>query len=406
MPEDTSLGYVRMENYDFEYSEYYKNIENTSSYDSLENDGMRALYDELYQSVYYVYPQPNDNGEYKTKQVVLKGVVLSEAQIRLTIKALTDDNPELFFVSSTFGFLINEDKNYICAQLYSSMSPSELQVSINELKSTVDSFYSTLQEGLSKYQLELLIHDYIIDTVEYDESVTLNSSGHPSDSTNAFSSYGALVEKRAVCEGYSRAFQLLLNGVGINCINVIGESQDELHMWSAIMLDGDYYYVDVTWDDNDNKALRYDYFNINEDQLLVDHKFSRLYSEMTDAEICGFGNTNALTSNFYIPQCDSIAYNYYVREAVHLTGFYNGNVEESLMQSALKKDKYFHIYIDPREFSYNNAIDLLFNTYPQHFFSYVKNVNNRLSEYSIDIKNLSVCKRKNLSVVTVELVYV
>lgn len=406
MPEDISLGYTKMKNCDFEYSEYYKNIECTSSYDRLENADMQTLYKRLYESVYYVYPKSNGNGEYKTKQVVLEDVLLTESQIRLTIKALCDDNPEIFFISSTFGFLISKEKNYTCVQLYSSMSPDELQTAINKLKETVDGFYSTLRAGLSPYQLEVLIHDYILATCQYDKSVVLNADGLPKNDTHAFSSYGALVDKKAVCEGYSRAFQLLLCGVGVKTINVIGESQGELHMWNAVLLDGDYYFVDVTWDDSDNKALTYDYFNISEKQLLKDHEFSKLYSEMTESEICGSSSSNALTSNFFIPDCYSTAYNYFVREAPHLRNFNHSDVKDALYESALDKEEYFHIYIDPDEFEYENAIDLLFYLYPQYFFSYVRQVNYSLSDYSIDIDNLTILRRDNLFVVTVGLEYV
>lgn len=404
MPEDTSLGYVKMVDCDFEYSGYYDNLRNKSSYQMLENDNMRALYDMLYENVYYVYPQANEDGEYKTKQVVLEGVQLTEAQIRLTIKALTDDNPQLFFISTTFGFLISSENNYTCAQLYSLMSPSQLQNAIYALKGTVDAFYSTLKQGLSEYQLELLIHDYILATCRYDSDVELDSDGQAVSKTNAFSSYGALVEKKAVCEGYSRAFQLLCNGVGIDTINVIGNSQGELHMWNAVKLDGDYYYVDVTWDDNDDKLFCYDYFNISEEQLRKDHEFSRIYSEMTDAQICGNGSMNALTSNFFIPVCENSAYNYFVREAPHLENYHADNIEERLLTAAENRDEYFHIYIDPDDFEYDDAVDLLFHSYPQYFFTYVDNVNYRLSDYSID-GNLSIYRKKELNVVTVELEY-
>jgi len=47
---------------------------------------------------------------------------------------------------------------------------------------------------------------------------------------------------------------------------------------------------------------------------------------------------------------------------------------------------------------------LLFHSYPQYFFTYVDNVNYRLSDYSID-GNLSIYRKKELNVVTVELEY-
>ncbi len=403
--EDTSLGYTQMDTSDFTYSPFYTPYKSKDSYNLLENDKMRALYDLLYQNVYYVYPQAQDNGEYKTKQAVLEESNLSEAQVRLTIKALSDDNPQIFWLSSTFGFLLHSEYNYTAVQLYSRYSPDDLAVRINELKEKVNGFYDSLADDVSEFNRELEIHDYILKNCEYDESVDFTSDENY-EKTDAFDAYGALVRGVAVCEGYSRAFELLCNGVGIRCINLIGTSQDELHMWNAVELDGDWYYVDTTWDDIEDKAFKYDYFNINEKQLKKDHEFSSLANDMTDEEINGDGDLNALTSNFYIPDSDQTAFNYYVRKSPHLTNYDGREVIDSLTQSALEKEKYFHFYIDPDEFTYEYAVDQLFYSYPQHFFNYVDTVNMSLPDYSIDTSSLSLYKKENLSVVTVVLEYV
>lgn len=403
--EDISLGYTQMDISDFTYSEHYTPYKNKDSYDLLENDKMRALYDLLYQNVYYVYPQAGENGEYKTKQAVLEESNLSEAQVRLTIKALTDDNPQIFWLSSTFGFLLHSEYNYTAVQLYSRYSPDELALRMKELKEKVNSFYLSLDSDMSEFARELEIHDYILKNCEYDESVDFTSQENY-EKTDAFDVYGALVNGVAVCEGYSRAFELLCNGVGIRCINLIGTSQDELHMWSAVVLDGDWYYVDTTWDDIEDKAFMYDYFNINEKQLKKDHEFSAIASEMTDEQINGDGDLNALTSNFYIPKCDNTAFNYYVRKSAHLTNYDGKEVVNSLLKAATDKEDYFHFYIDPDEFTYDYAVDSLFYSYPQYFFNYISTVNESLSDYSIDTSSLSLYKKESLSVVTVVLDYV
>lgn len=403
--EDVSLGYTQIEKVDFTYSEHYKPYECRDSYELLESDDMRKLYDMLLVNAYFVYPQADENSEYKTKQVILEDVILTEAKIRLVIKALIDDNPQMFWLTSTFGFLVDEDRNYTAAQLYSRYSPTELISCEKKLREKVNSFFAPLDKGKTPYQLELFIHDYIVDNCEYDESVKQKDDSELLESA-VFDVYGALVDGVAVCEGYSRSFQLLCNGVGIRSFNIVGKSEDDLHMWSAVVLDGDWYYVDVTWDDCSGEALRYDYFNINEKQLEKDHEFSKLTREMTDKEITGSESGKALTSNFFIPDCTQSAFNYYVRQSPHLTDYDSDEVVESLLKTATKKQEYFHIYISPDDFDYDEAVDMLFYTYPQYFFSYVDEVNYSLPDYSIDNSNISIYKKKTLSVVTVELKYV
>lgn len=404
MVEDTSLGYTQIEKITFSYSEYYAPIESKEAYNALENDKMRELYDVLFENIYFVYPQAED-GEYKTKQAVIEESALTEAQVRLTIKALTDDNPEIFWLSSTFGFLIHEELSYTAVQLYSRYSPDELKTRVEDFTTSVNEIFTKLQKGMSEYQRELFIHDYIVDNCEYDESVILTEDTTTLRS-DVFESFGAIVDNLAVCEGYSRAFQMLCHGVGIECINLVGESEDVLHMWSAVELGGDWYYVDTTWDDNDDEAFKYDYFNINEKQLTKDHEFSPLVSEMSDEEINGTDDLSAQTSNFTIPQCTEKAYNYYIRETVHLTDYYDDDIVESLLSSAMKKEKYFHFYIDPKKLDYEEAVDVLFYSYPQHFFNYVSQANDSIPDYSIEKNDIMMYKKDSLSVVTVLLEYI
>ncbi len=403
--EDVSLGYTQIISTDFVYSQYYTPYQCKDSYNCLENDQMRRLYNMLYDNAFYVYPKSFSDGEYKCKQVILEEAQLTQAQIRLTIKALTDDNPHIFWLSTTFGYLVSQDDNYTAVQLYSRQSPESLSGCVKELKTKVNDFYASLENNLTPYQLEKKIHNYVLKKCEYDNSLK-GVKTVPDDKAESFDVYGALVKSVAVCEGYSRAFQMLCNGVGIRCVLVIGESNDELHMWNAVHLGGDWYFVDTTWDDKEDKAFMYDYFNISEKQLLYDHDYAPLYTEMTDEEICGDGLVNALTSNFFIPECDSTAYNYYVRESAHLTDYSGESVIESMLTAAIKKKEYFHFYIDPKSLTYEYATDQLFYTYPQYFFNYIDVVNSSLSDYSIDTSNLSLYKKESLSVVTVVLKYV
>lgn len=66
----------------------------------------------------------------------------------------------------------------------------------------------------------------------------------PNDSHTA---YGALVNKRAACDGYMSAFEVLGKACGLNVISV--RDYVDIHAWNMINLDGDWYHVDVTWED-------------------------------------------------------------------------------------------------------------------------------------------------------------
>ncbi len=87
--------------------------------------------------------------------------------------------------------------------------------------------------------------------------------------------YGSLVAGEAVCEGYSRAFKAVMDELGIPCVLVNGiyqhEDVPELHMWTMVEIDGEWYGVDATMDDpiTQNESVDGVDGAENEDLLLV-----------------------------------------------------------------------------------------------------------------------------------------
>ena len=106
-----------------------------------------------------------------------------------------------------------------------------------------------VQEGMAQWQIALAIHDYLILHCIYDESLKLDTG------------YDLLVGGSTVCSGYAALYQDLLLRAGIPCVQV--ESGPMNHVWNLVQLDGQWYHVDVTWDDPtpDTKGyVRHDYF--------------------------------------------------------------------------------------------------------------------------------------------------
>lgn len=100
---------------------------------------------------------------------------------------------------------------------------------------------------MSPYERELAIHDRLVEQTAYDESQS---------QPQIHNLYGVLVNRLAVCDGYSKAFQYLLYQAGVPCLFVTGQSQGEGHAWNLVQLDGAYYHVDITWDDPVYNGIR------------------------------------------------------------------------------------------------------------------------------------------------------
>lgn len=410
IPENNEKDYVEIDGMNYSVSEYYTPISSRYSYDLL-SEGEQALYDGLRENAFFIYPDADDTGLYKTKQVILDEVQLTEAQIRSAMKALYDDEPYLYWLSYTFLMLVEKEENYTAVQLYSEYPPDTVNEQLAEMDTVLDDFFTFIPGELSAYERELFAHDYLIDTCEYDEE---SAKAEPDEKINPGSgdAYGALVDGKAVCEGYARAFQLLLNGIGVDCVGVTGigfapdEEDDEvLHMWNAVKLDDSWYYVDTTWDDGDHEISRYDYLNLDENIMSLDHTPSKVLSELSEDEINGEETYSTLAMNIFIPECTSMEYNYYVMECPHLRDYDGEEVKDALYQAALEGQDYFTFYIEPDSLDFDSSIKVLFKELPQYFFSYVDEVNDMLYSYEIDNENLTYYADEHLHNVAVELNY-
>lgn len=70
------------------------------------------------------------------------------------------------------------------------------------------------------------------------------------------SAVSALLMGETVCAGYSQAFEVICNSIGMETVGVTSST----HEWNKILIDGHWYNVDVTWGDEDPN-ISYDFFN-------------------------------------------------------------------------------------------------------------------------------------------------
>ena len=127
---------------------------------------------------------------------------------------------------------------------------------------------------MTAYKKELAIHDYIVLTNSYNDSI-LNIFG--TSGLDDSSPYGSLVKHKSVCKGYATAFKLLCNMCDIECELIAEyEGKDIHHLYNRVNLEDSWYYVDVTWDDDDSSGTTKDtvdrkYFNLTKAQMQDNH---------------------------------------------------------------------------------------------------------------------------------------
>ena len=210
------------------------------------------------------------------------GFQLTNEIVNSVTTAIVNDNPDLFWFG-TYGDYVSyfEIEGKISSFSYEySFKPaynaekSAAQSMQTQMETAANSFIkqADITEGMTDYDKALALHDVVCANLVYDNSQSLEW---------IHTAYGAFVNKLAVCDGYSKAYQYLLNKVGIDSHIATGSSKGESHAWNLVKLDGEWYYTDVTWDDSEY-GIFYEYFNITTELLKEDHELDSSAYKMPD----------------------------------------------------------------------------------------------------------------------------
>ena len=235
------------------------------------------------------------------------------------IYALTYDYPIYFWLTNGYTTEYhdrdgtrNDDLKFIFSY-YSywnyTMSPEKY---INELNAEVDKVAALAMQYETPVDQAIFVHDYLIKNAEYDHDTLAEAKKtmHAASCEYIYSAYGCLVNKKTVCSGYAEAFQLIMNKLGVNTTVVIGDAGGP-HQWNMIELEGESYYIDITWDDYDRKNDSGVFIYTNDS----DYE----YMCITTEELRKTHTPDAVM--FSPPHCLSIKNNYFVYKGYYLTQY-------------------------------------------------------------------------------------
>lgn len=376
-------------------TDYYTPVDITYGYDSLQTQGQKDLYNKIDAVVYSESSQQGDNGKYSLERFTLENVEISEGEIRVIMEAYGTDHPKIFWLSNVFAYY--SDSSGTTVELYSEYSPDEIDKCRKELDTAIENILSEVPKRLSEFDRELYIHDVIADKCVYDKTTKVYE-----DDKAAFSMYGTLVNGKAVCEGYAKTTEYLLSCLGVQCITVNGVTGSELHKWNLVNLDGDWYNLDVTWDDNEDFVV-YTYFNLTDSQISYNHSISEDYTEMTEEQLCNTGDNTSNYFNLAPPSCTATYYNFYNIKGNTFNGFddnTSSTMETALRNAIANKDKYFFIRVNST-LDFDSSVQQMFYEDPYQFFVWVR----AIDEEGALTSSVSIIKNKELGYIQVTLEY-
>lgn len=219
---------------------------------------------------------------------------ISLDEIHEIILSVYNDTPSFYYLKATSIYIAGIRNGYrvFPEYIYSDKQIAEYN---RQLESGLQKFCEKyIQHGMSDYQKEIIIHDFLVKTIKYDYEA--ENSDIP-QIHEAYNVIGALLKRRAVCWGIACAFKLLCDYCQVKSLVVVGDTKPKEseagHAWNMVKLDGETYHVDVTWDikEKDDISFCYDYFNLSDQLIQLDHTWE----------------------NPIYPKCASIKQNYYYK---------------------------------------------------------------------------------------------
>lgn len=149
-----------------------------------------------------------------------------------------------------------------------------------KLENTIDDVVESLNlDGKTEYQKVRIIHDYICNNVDYDfENLNNGTKYMP-----MYSAYAALIDGKAVCQGYASLFYRMCNEVGISSKIISGNGNGERHAWNIVKIGDEYFNIDTTWDGQEEETY-YDYFLKTESDFLGHFRDSQYASQEFNAK--------------------------------------------------------------------------------------------------------------------------
>ena len=242
--------------------------------------------------------------------------------VKEALNAFLSDHPEVFYLSSKYTVSLTTSVLGKCLKVelsYIIDDEKKLNTMIAELNTEINEILSQVQ-NMDVYNKELYVHDYLAKNVKYYSSY--KDANELADRYHT--AYGALINKEAVCDGITKAYQLILGKLGIENYIVTGYIDKVPHAWNLVNINGNWLHVDITSNkyvkDSNGNTIEpvHTYFNVNTEFIQDTHVIDKLES---------------------LPASTSDQYTYYIKNNCYIASHQNfeTRVTEIVRQQNNKK---------------------------------------------------------------------
>lgn len=252
---------------------------------------------------FYYYRSTLDDTQRQAYDLIRAGIMEGKEKIKMTVpvskeamfelyKKIVFDSPELFWVEVNGAKYAYNNQGHV-TYFYPGYNDLVKDIAGNtaELEAATAEALADLWSLPTDAEKAKYAHDWLTYHITYD----INAAYHQT-------SYSSLVNHASVCAGYAHGFQYLMQQVGIPCAYVLGYAMGGYHAWNVVLLDGEHYAMDVTWDDPLGAApgkFYYNYFNITDQKLSTDHIRAEISAPVPAAQGTACSYQNAFGGNAY-----------------------------------------------------------------------------------------------------------
>jgi uncharacterized repeat protein (TIGR02543 family) len=213
---------------------------------------------------------------------------LTEDEVLAVAQIFRYSNPQYYYLEPLLYYAKTSKSVGVSMLVYDAFGKgSDRAAATKKFKKAVESWTADVSGYDTDYETVKAIHDRICAGTDYNYDVidfqgSVSAFGEQQAMTQ--SAYSTFCKGSTVCAGYAQACELLCNALGIDAIVVTSAD----HEWNKVRLDGSWYNVDCTWDDQ--STVSYEFF-VKSDYA-YDYELSKSSSHRAESAWDG-----------YLPEC-------------------------------------------------------------------------------------------------------
>lgn len=186
-------------------------------------------------------------------EIDVAAACIHKNNIKAVMQDFLNDYPGLFYINGAFKYNYSTETQLVTKVKLTAIE--NYHEKSKQLQDKATEILTNVSESWTELDKALYLHDYIATHVGYAKQDYQNAVNNMAanggkvvlTTPNVYDAYGALVNGVTVCQGYSEAYKLLLDRLGIPCEIVDSDTMN--HAWNQIQINGNWYHVDITWDD-------------------------------------------------------------------------------------------------------------------------------------------------------------